>query len=425
MIDAEGTTQLELLIIGAFVLVIVIFALRKPTYFANKSNRHEKHYKPEKDEVLLRGFSEIKRNDPFFDFEFFAKQIARSFVKVHQTANAEQKKLRPLLSDGLFERIEILKKIQSACGYKFEVDDVTVMHVEAVSIRRFEPFDVIQLRIEAKASERAVNLSTGEEIPKTRQNVSFAEYWSLLRRKSALTSKSGGVFAGNCPNCLALLSVTDFGKCEYCLAIIGSGQYDWIVSEITQISAGDVRDRNIPGLDKMLAKDPAFNVQFLEDRAAVVFWHQRAAEVFGGDRYLSSLVYSQYFHASSSKRPRPNEKRNFYANAALGAVEVQRIECNQTGSDFDRVYIKVTWSGREENAAVPGYVPPLKHGSMQYTNNYIFGRKSEARTPVHQGLASFHCAACGAPESDAVGGVCKYCSVALNSGVTNWVLLAI
>ena len=77
----------------------------------------------------------------------------------------------------------------------------------------------------------------------------------------------GGLLEGNCPNCGAAVGqLNQSAVCEHCEAVLRSGQFDWVLVEITQAS------EYVPGVDSMIAGetqvqaiDPDFTVTHLED----------------------------------------------------------------------------------------------------------------------------------------------------------------
>ena len=56
---------------------------------------------------------------------------------------------------------------------------------------------------------------------------------TFARKKGVKTAESTGeVKTTNCPNCGAPTKITSSGKCEYCGAVIKTGEHDWALSNL-------------------------------------------------------------------------------------------------------------------------------------------------------------------------------------------------
>ena len=103
----------------------------------------------------------------------------------------------------------------------------------------------------------------------------FTEWWTFLRRPGARTTgleTDAGRDGAEppCPSCGATLDIGDVGRCGACGTLVYSGEYDWVLAEISQRRPSQ-RDRE--GLITALAETaPDASVQVLEDRASAIFW---------------------------------------------------------------------------------------------------------------------------------------------------------
>ena len=62
----------------------------------------------------------------------------------------------------------------------------------------------------------------------------YEEVWSFLRKRGSKSKNGVPALEGRCPNCGADLPVSDVVRCEYCKAVVNSGEHDWVLAEITQ-----------------------------------------------------------------------------------------------------------------------------------------------------------------------------------------------
>jgi predicted lipid-binding transport protein (Tim44 family)/uncharacterized tellurite resistance protein B-like protein len=322
------------------------------------------------------------------------------------------------------ERFSLQIDMQRKQGIRNKMEDVRVLKTEITSIESDSHFDSIHLRITAQAKDCDVDSATGRKI---RDNYSgtFVEYWSFLRKPGAQTLAGKGLIEGVCPNCGAHLELSDSGKCQYCNAVVTSGEYDWVLSEITQSIEWSTATSPsaVPGFTAMVEADPAFNLQSIEDTTSVVFWRYIKSYFEGSTDSVRKLATESYCNSLSEslQNTRDGDSHLFFSDAAVGAVEVQSIV---QGEDFDRVQVLVKWSAANKWIDHAG---KAKSGGPKTIRPQIFTlvRKHGVATLAATQLNSAHCPGCGAPYSGGDTGSCEYCGRPLNDGSGAWVLESI
>jgi len=375
-------------------------------------------------------FDEARQNllerDPAFDENAFLERAANVFLRVQQAWSAQDmSKARAVVSDGIYERFQLQLKMQRESFLRNIMQDV-VVHSSAVLVTESDAFfDTLHVRITASAIDYTEDIRNGKTVqgdknsPKT-----FSEVWSFLRRPSARTLQKPGLIEGFCPNCGTPLEIADSTVCPSCRAVINSGEYDWVLAEITQLEAWkEPNIDTVTGLPAMVRKDPAFNTQHIEDRTSVIFWHLRAAEFFADSDYLRKCALPEYLTENGDAfRSKDDGRHRFYADAAVGSVEVDSVVVNEDSGDFDAVYVHITWSGHLEELPVPSLVKPDYDSSRLMSQAFKLVRRSDVTTDSSHSLSSFHCPGCGAPQSVSSNGNCEYCGLAQNDGSSDWVL---
>src|SRR5262249_35452521 len=144
--------------------------------------------------------------------------------------------------------------------------------------------------------------------------------WSFLRRKDAETRLGDGLIEGTCPNCGAKIEMNQNANCAHCGAMLRSGLFDWVLTEITQESEWAGSDRtDLPSVRTLVARDPEFNLQDLEDRASVMFWRLAAAERLRKNDTLRKIATPEFCEAFT----RPDE--SYLGDRAVGAVDTLGI----------------------------------------------------------------------------------------------------
>jgi len=199
---------------------------------------------------------------------------------------------------------------------------------------------------------------------------------------------------------------------------VNSGQYDWVLSEITQNQEWVVpmEGQNIPGWNELQKQDPGLNLQHIEDRASVMFWRCLMAVYFDDIHYAAPILDRQ---RSGLPELWDRSGEGFWKTPAVGVVEVQ--ECI-TGSDdgFDRMSVMVRWSAKKATGKHRN--PELQGTQRIYTHVLTLKRRQGVQSNADQAFASFHCNGCGASIDFGKSADCGFCGSVLNDGSGDWIL---
>src|SRR5204862_5783525 len=138
-----------------------------------------------------------------------------------------------------------------------------------VQVSQSRLFDVLAVRIAAQARDVKISVRDGTVLRGSDESGPFVEVWSLLRRRGVASDPDKpGLIEGNCPNCGAGVEMHQYANCAHCGALLRSGQFDWVLVEITQESEWSELERaDAPGIGELTQRDPDFDLQDLEDRA--------------------------------------------------------------------------------------------------------------------------------------------------------------
>jgi tellurite resistance protein/uncharacterized Zn finger protein (UPF0148 family) len=415
-------------VVGVPVAIIaVIFFLKsgKAGHSAHISHTIRQGYMVQESQNLEIGLANLRERDPAFDIDAFAERCKVAFPKV-QNAWSKQNMTpgRHLVSDGIYERFQLQLKMQKESYLRNVMENVEVSTVELVAVQSDDFFDTLHVKINASAIDYTEDSRKSRIIDGSKSSEPFSEIWSFLRRPGAKTLENPGLIEGFCPNCGTPLEISDSTKCPSCQAVINSGEYDWVLSEITQVEVwADPSTAAVPGLAEMVEKDSAFNVQHVEDRMSVIFWRLRAAEFFASDTYLKKLALPQYLEAHAGDfRPLDDGRHAFSADAAVGSVELSAIELSDDSEGLDRIHVHVKWSGHDEKLKVPSLIKPAYESSRFKSQDFVLVRRADVKTSSANTLTSSHCPGCGAPQTVNTNGACEYCGAVQNDGSCDWVL---
>jgi predicted lipid-binding transport protein (Tim44 family) len=363
----------------------------------------------------------LRQKDPAFDENTFHSRVQIAFDKIQQAWCAQNLTvIRPFVSDGVYERFLLQIAEQRDEGYHDFMEGLRILDLRTAEIESDGIYDEIALGIRAVSVDYRMSIASGQRISGSAGPQEFAEVWTFVRRQGAQTRSGPGLIEGNCPNCGAAIQMNQSAVCEHCMALLRSGQYDWVLTEITQQSEwSGVRHRQIPGVQNLRLKDPDFNAAGIEDRASVAFWRVATAERLGKIDPIRKVASDQFIRTFEPHlRSGDGKPRVFYADDAVGSVRLLGIV---EGGEIDQAAVEVIWNGTPFAAASQG--PPRQVGQQGLFNTVlVFFRRSNAKTEVGKGIASAHCPNCGAPESGGLTNACEFCGTVLTDGTHGWVL---
>ncbi len=366
----------------------------------------------------------LQESDPDFDPAAFENRFAGAFHQIQDAwAAQDMERVRAFVSDGVFERFTLQILEQRDLGYRDHMEDIRIERATIAEAASGGIFDVVTIMVAATLVDYRVSLETGTYLSGEKKRHGFTEFWSFVRRTGARTvAGKPGLIEGSCPNCGAAIQMNQTGKCESCEALLRSGEFDWILSEITQAcewkphahegnrSARLYRDRH----------DPAFNVQHIEDRASVIFWRKAMADRLADTQPILKMATAE-FCAELAKEWRQrsvDDHRDFAGGCSVGCVDLLGM---LDDGKHDLAMVEIRWSATTHRVEMNGTVKDRGDWS-RFRTLHVLGRKSGVVTDVNRGIDSAHCPACGAPESALVSHACEYCGAVLNTGDHDWVL---
>ncbi len=369
------------------------------------------------DAEMSVALSALAARDPGFSRDAFVARARKAFDLTQAAwGSHDMSKARGFVSDGVMERFAIQIAMQRADGMRNELVDYRIDDARIVELESSASWDVAHVRIQASGIDRDVALEGGA-ILRAEPDL-FAEIWTFARRPSAKTAAGRGALEGSCPNCGTPVPLQDGEQCPSCKSWLNSGEFDWVVCEITQESEWSAResDRDVPGLVAALKTDPALNTRFLEDRASVAFWRWQEALWKGQDKALRAVASDAFCAQLGGDL---GARRQFYRDVGVGGVVCLALE---QADGLDRAHVIARWSGdvcRVDEGKVD-------EGSSAYREDVlILCRKSGAQTDARGGLRSLRCPSCGAPPTSRELAACEYCGHKFNDGTRQWVLASV
>jgi predicted lipid-binding transport protein (Tim44 family) len=189
-------------------------------------------------ESSAEGLAAITAHDPAFEKEAFLEQVQRTFFVVQEAWSQRKPDMsRQVMADGLWQQHKVQIQGYIDAHKRNVLEDLAVADLTIIAAHSDATYDTITVRVTACCADYDVDDQSGKIVRGNKAVENWMEDWTFQRSSSATTKPAGGTMSAHCPNCGAPLDLDLAGVCKYCKAPISSGQYDWVLARIAQVSA--------------------------------------------------------------------------------------------------------------------------------------------------------------------------------------------
>lgn len=370
------------------------------------------------------GWKQFTEANPEFDREQFIAKVKTAFLEIQQAWEAQDlSKVRKFISDGVYQRFNTQFAMMKLLKQKNTIDEVKIKNVVIDKVETDGLYDIIHVAIQATMKDRFVceldsSLNSGgfEE---------FVEYWSFLRKRGVPDKDMFNSPA--CPNCGATIEGidTEVGKCEFCGSMLNSGEFDWVLSEITQaddyVSQSPKVARSRAAVSakaaQLVNENEDFSVQLIEDKASNGYLQILTAIAKQEPAVMRRFVADELF---DKLQGRIGERQVVYNRIYLNDVTLIGIQQSETvntlaisvKSSFQRVALEGEQVSRIDPAVISD------------TEVVLLSRDRSAGKNAGS-LYMHNCPGCGAAVEDTLSMECEYCGATFNSTSSEWIITGI
>jgi rubrerythrin len=405
---STGSIIIGLIVIILFA-VVGFFILRwifRKIFGFGKSDKDDG--KPPVFSISDSVLADMRVEDPNFSPEHFYDLSKTIAEKVQSAWSAgDMISARNYISQGIYNRFKVqLEMMKDDEGVINVVGNYRVKVLNVMALDLSHSYQTLHVRLTSRAKDATLPVgSTQEQIQKAldkAQDTSFTEIFSYTRKRSAKTDTSKNYLTGQCPSCgFVPDNFSEVNKCPSCGSIYNSGEFDWVLSEITQESEWQESSyESIEGLKDLETMNLSINREVIEDRASFLFWKWMQSQTKGDKNHLAR-------DASSGFMSNFNPVKTYMAEVVVGASDLKKV-----WQDNDKAYASVLifWS-----ASLMKKDEPV-HRESTFTLSMPLALKNP------YGLANHSCNSCGGPLPDTTGTACTYCGAALPATVADWIL---
>lgn len=410
-----------------FFLFLVIIAIAMVVAYRKNKNSSNYYNPPPPLPPTQDSIAKFLATHPDFNMQAFMEKVHAAFMKIQSAWSAmDVSSVRPFITDGIYQRFTTQFRMMSLLKQRNILDEINILSVTPVSASIDGPYEVIDVMITASMHDQ-FSCGTDPSLD-TESDDTFVEYWSFIRKRREDETTQDIYQHDNCPSCGAPLSQSmgELCQCAYCHVMINSGEFDWILTEITQQQdygdGSSMAHQVSPDCSDHLALLDAecadFSVQMAEDKA--------------------SNAFMQIMTAIATRNPA--SVRRFVTDGAYATVESMISERTII---FDRIYLNESVfldAGRVGNkhrisvglASSMQRVEILPDNRLRHIdggivrNHHILVMERDAdAVPAKGSLYQHQCASCGGAVGDTVDVQCQYCGTPLNSTRNEWIVAEI
>lgn len=401
------------------VIVYVFWHFGGEVRSSSGLNRIPAYSKPRPENFTLP--NAFLQSNPSFNQALFIGKVRTAYMAIQQAWMIQDLNLvRRWISDGVWQRFNTQFAIMRALGQRNTMSEIVIKKIFIDSVQQDGPYDIIDVGIHFSLNDNFIT----DRFPQLNREgpLETLEYWTFMR-KSGVAEKD--LYHSNaCPACGSPLpqDMGETARCAHCGTVSTLGDYDWILSEITQ--ADDYANESAK-LDKSgkltrrirdaLGKDADFSAQLIEDKASNAYMQIMGAMVARQPEKMRRFVGDELFGQLTQTI---GEQAPFVFNRLYLNNVTLMDYFRQEGKDHLAVAFKYT---AQRVDISDGSLRLIDHGL--YSNNEIMILSRDIGADLAKGSLYAHsCPACGAPVADTLDVKCAYCGAVLNSTQHEWIV---
>ncbi len=182
--------------------------------------------------------AQVKATDEMFNKEEFIAWAKDLFVKLQEAWTARDwSTIRTFETNELFEQHQ--KQLQGYINMKQinVLERICVRSAQLCDFRQSGDKDILSITLKSKMVDYIMDEDTKQVIKGDKVTDRYSTYKLVFIRKTGVKTKPGTsqVNTTNCPNCGAPTQIASSGKCEYCGSVVTTGEYNWVLSDLSKI----------------------------------------------------------------------------------------------------------------------------------------------------------------------------------------------
>ena len=364
--------------------------------------------------------TELTSTIPNFNLAEFYQKAETAFLKIQEAWQQQNlNTVRQFISDGVYQRFEAQFIMMRALEQTNEVSDIDIEDLRIVAVENDSNFHILHVSITASItdyfnSKKYSQLNSGGQ-------ETFTEYWTFVKKINA-TAKADIFNSPNCPNCGDSIEnkLGEVSKCPSCGTQINNGDYDWVLSEITQpeefaSNYGQLKNRKnfYERLKQKGLSTSEFSPQYIEDKASNSYLQLKVAFALSDQKRVTRFCSNEF-----TENTKPKFKQSYlYNRLFIKDVSLINIYENPTSMLAALSITCVT-----QKLSIQNNNLQIINASPVTSNEYLILSRSKKITSNKYSAMAHNCSNCGAPVEDSLQLTCKFCDSSLNDNRKDWIV---
>lgn len=404
--------------------IIVIIGIIALIYWYGKNKKQSSTYNTLS--TINQKFSdeetvaELVETIPNFNLTEFYSKAKLAFLKIQEAWQQQNlNSVRQFISDGVYQRFEAQFIMMRKLEQTNEVSDIDIEDLRIVAIENDSNFYILHVSITASitdyfTSKKYSQLNSGGQ-------ETFTEYWTFVKKINS-TTKADIFNSPNCPNCGNSIEnkLGEISKCPSCGTQINNGDYDWVLSEITQpeefaSNYGQLKNRKnfYERLKQKGLSSSEFSPQYIEDKASNSYLQLKVAFALSDQKRVARFCSNEFTENSKLKF----KESYLYNRLFIKDVSLINIYENSTSMLAALSITCVTQKVTIQNNNLQ-----IINTSPITTNDILILSRSKKIVSNKYSAMAHNCSNCGAPVEDSLQLTCKFCDSALNDNTKDWIV---
>lgn len=231
-----GSALFFFVLVGVIGLILIAAALSRRKSASTVATASDAAALPIDAAAVEVGIRALQARDPNFSPQVFVDRAQTTFFVLQNAWMARNlEPARIYLSDGIYHRWKLQVDQFTAMHKRDVLEDLAVNGCAIAKVGGDANFDHIAVRFDAIAKDYEVD-DSGKMVSGDKTIQPFTEFWTFIRSQAVRTKVGESAQITQCPNCGAPVSINESGICAYCKATVTTGQFGWVLDNITQAS---------------------------------------------------------------------------------------------------------------------------------------------------------------------------------------------
>lgn len=357
---------------------------------------------------------------PGFSQAEFYKKVDAAFYKIQDAwQNKDLKPVRQFISDGVYQRFEAQFLMMQALEQTNTVSDVKLHDRLIVSVENDSNFYILHVKLTASntdyfESKKFSQLNSGGQ-------ETYTEYWTFVKKVNSQSQKD--IYnSTNCPNCGSSIEnkLGEISKCDSCGTQINNGDYDWVLSEITQPEEFAANYTQLGKRNKFYERlktkgysGAEFSPQYIEDKASNAYLQIKIAQALANQKRINRFCSNEFTEKTKSLFGKP------YLYNRLFTKDVSLINIYE---DSSNIFAALSITCVQQKVAIENNKLQIINNAPVSVNEYLILSRSKKFAINKYSAMAHNCAGCGAPVEDSLQLTCNFCGASLNDNSKDWIV---